>query len=184
MSAFKLSTWIIHTMANPVAVNGGIFLISAITLMVALISQYVYGLQPCILCIYQRVPYALTALLGIGGLITLYKEEWGRHAALTVFLSSIIFFIGSVIAFYHSGVEQHWWVSILEGCKVDFDAGSVEELMQLMDNKPAARCDEIPWADPVFGLSMAAYNTMMSFGLGVGCAISAILIRRKDNGLL
>ena len=42
-----------------------IFLICAAALSMALIGEYVFGLLPCVLCLSERVPYA------IGGLIAL-----------------------------------------------------------------------------------------------------------------
>ncbi len=173
-----------YLLANSIAVCGGIFLVSTTSLMMALIAEYAFGLEPCILCIYQRWPYVITALLGVMGIAAAYKEEWMKFSALAVLLSSAVFFVGAVIAFYHVGVEQHWWKSALEGCEVDFDPNNVEDLMAILDNKPAVRCDVIPWADPVFGLSMAAYNAMMSFALGIGCAISSVMIARRANGVL
>ncbi len=173
-----------HIMANPVAVCGTIFLISALSLMTALIAQYVFKLEPCILCIYQRWPYGIAMILSFFGLAVLYKEEWVRYSSALVFLCAVTFLIGGAIAFYHVGVEQHWWKSALEGCAVDFSAASVDELMALMDNKPAARCDQIAWADPIFGISMAGYNMVMSFALAIGSALAAIFMQRKVNGVL
>lgn len=177
-------TWVKNILANSVAMCGGIFLISAVSLMTALIAQYVYGLQPCILCLYQRLPYGVAAILGAIGLAALYKHEWQKIAAFTVFLSSVTFLIGSVIASYHFGVEQHWWTSFLEVCAADFDAADTDDLMGLLSAKPAVRCDVVAWADPVFGLSMAGHNALFSMGLAVTCAVSSILIMRKVNGVL
>lgn len=174
----------INYLSNPIIMSGFIFLVSCSSLTMALIAQYVFGLEPCILCIYQRWPYGITALLGVIGLASLYKEEWAKYVAGIVFLSAVTYFIGGLIAFYHVGVEQHWWVSVLEGCAVDFETGSVDELIALFDNKPAVRCDEIPWADPIFGISMAGYNVLMSLGLAVICGISSVLIARRANGML
>lgn len=176
--------WLKQNMANPVAVCGAIFLISALSLMAALTAQYVYGLQPCVLCVYQRWPYGIVMVLSMFGLATLYKEEWARFASLLVFICSLVFFVGGAIAFYHVGVEQHWWASAVEGCAVDFEARDVDELMALMDNKPSVRCDEVAWADPFFGISMAGYNMLLSFMLAIGSALSAILMQRKVNGVL
>ncbi len=173
-----------NLMANAIAVCGGIFLISAISLMAALIAQYIYGLQPCPLCIMQRWPFVITALLGAAGMVILYRHEGEKWAARLVFASSVVFLAGSAIAFYHTGIEQHWWSSMLEGCNADLEAASAEDLMALLDSKPAVRCDVIPWADPVFGISMAGYNAMMSFALAIGCAFSSVMIMRKRNGVL
>lgn len=171
-------------LTNDIAVFGGIFLISALSLMTALIAQYVFGLQPCPLCLYQRVPYVLTALLGIGGLALLYRHEGTRFSAPLTALCGFIFLAESAIAFYHSGVERHWWKSFLEGCAADFDPGkSAADLMALFDNKPAVRCDAIPWADPFFGLSMANYNAALSLGLACACFLSAFLLLQKKKSV-
>ena len=90
---------------------------------------------------------------------------------------------GAAIASYHTGVEQHWWASALEGCKVSFDTGE-KSLMERIMSTPAARCDEIPWADPVLNLSMAAWNVIVSLILAALSAASAILIARKANGFI
>ena len=174
-----------NILANKIIAISAIFLISSISLMMALMAQYVFDLEPCILCLYQRVPFYINIALGFIGMITLYKEEWTKHSGLLVFTAGVIFLIGGIIAFYHVGVEQHWWQSHLEGCAANFDAsGDPEALLELLKNKPAVRCDEIPWVDPILGLSMAVYNFLMSFALAGLCTFSAILIERKKNNLL
>lgn len=172
-----------YILSNPVLACGFIFLISCLSLAFALVAQHVFDLQPCVLCLYQRWPYGINALLGAAGLALLYKEEWTKRAAVTVFLASLFFFAGGVIASYHVGVEQHWWTSILEGCAVDFDTSSVDDLVALFDNnKPAVRCDEVAWR--LFGISMAGYNVLMSFALAGISLWSSILIVRRANGVL
>lgn len=181
MDLAKITDPIERILSEPAASCGMIFLICAGALGTAYIAEYGFGLTPCILCLYERVPYFIGGALGILGLGTLYKEEWFPHSVIFIFLSAITFFVGGILAFYHVGVEQHWWKSALEGCSVDFESGSIDELMALFDRKPAARCDEIPWADPILHISMAGYNVMTSFGLAATCLWSAILIRRRMN---
>ncbi|MGZ8994968.1 MAG: disulfide bond formation protein B, partial [Rhodospirillales bacterium] len=36
---------------------------SLFALAAAFLGEHVFGLEPCILCLYERVPYALAALL-------------------------------------------------------------------------------------------------------------------------
>lgn len=170
--------------ANPVLVCGGIFLFSALSLMAALIAQFAYGLVPCELCILQRWPFGITAVLGAIGLIMLYDHKHIKKVAFLVLLCGVIYMIGGGLGFYHNGVEQHWWKSFLEGCSFNLDAASIEDLLAQIENAPAARCDEIPWADPVFGLSMAAWNMIISPLAAIGCALSSICIVRKANGVL
>lgn len=164
----------------PIFVCGAIFIISVTSLGMALIAQYIFGLKPCILCIYQRVPFVITALAGLAGLIMSYSPDRLKIVAGLVFISSLTFLAGGIIAAYHTGVELHWWSSFLEGCTVEF--GDAQDLLAMIESTEAARCDEIPWADPLFGLSMANYNALMSFGLFAICLSSSILMTRRANG--
>lgn len=166
-----------NILSNPYTICTGILFICVFSLASAYIAQYVFDLEPCILCLYQRPPYYAAGFLAIIGIFLAKKSL--KIPALTVLLCSIIFFAGAVIAFYHTGVEQHWWSSFLEGCAIDFDALSN---LEALENKPAVRCDEIPWSDPILGLSMANYNTIASLGYCFICAISSVLIIRKANG--
>lgn len=161
----------------PVAVGAGIFGISLLSLASAYTAQYGFGLQPCILCLYQRAPFAIAAILGI---VCAAFGKYGRRtaASLSAAASGVVFLTGSIIAAYHSGVERHWWKSMFESCaglSVEGDAGS---LLARIEQASIARCDEIPWADPILGLSMANYNAAMSFGLFAICLAAAWLIRR------
>lgn len=171
-----------YYLSNPVVACGTIFMVSALALLAALGMEFTLGLDPCILCVYQRWPYVLTTGLGILGLATLYNEEWVRFAAIIIFVAAIAFFVNGLIAFYHVGVENHWWKSALEGCAVSFQTGSMEELMAMFDDKIPARCDEVPWS--FLGISMAGYNMVLSFLLAAGSGYSAVLLTRRDNGML
>lgn len=167
-----------NILINPLYMGAGIAGISALALTMALISQYGFGLLPCILCIYQRWPYGIAIALGL--LIVLSRKELKRSAFL-IFTSGITFLINAGIAFFHSGVERHWWEG-LKGCGTPDMSGTVEELLERIKNMPQAKCSEIPWADPIFGGSMANYNVLLCLGLGIVCVISSILIARKSNG--
>ena len=139
--------------------------LSALALATAFISQYVYGLQPCVLCVYQRIPYGIVIALGILGI-------WfsrGSAKSGPVFLGAIAltFAANAGIAFYHTGVERHWWKSFLEGCAVPDMEGNITDVMARIAATPAARCDEIPWTDPVIGLSMANYILIACLGLTI-----------------
>jgi disulfide bond formation protein DsbB len=157
----------------PLAMAG--FAVAALTM--ALIGQYVFGLEPCNLCIIQRYPYGIVIGLGIIGFVASYKCKKGTAAMMG--LIGLTYIANSVIAFYHSGVERHWWKSFLEGCAVPDLGNNPENILDIIENTQAARCDEIPWADPVLGLSMANYNVVFCLGLGIIALISAGLIYRK-----
>lgn len=155
----------------PFAVLSFVMLVSALSLVAAYIAEYVFLLEPCILCLYQRIPFAAAVIFG-GAAFLLKQSRAGVSAML--WLSGLALFINAGLAFYHTGVEQHWWVSALEGCAVSFDTSASESLLSTILAAPTARCDEIPWSDPILGLSMANYNIVLSLGLGGLCALCAL----------
>jgi disulfide bond formation protein DsbB len=148
----------------------GFGLFSAAALGMAFLSQYAYGLHPCILCIYQRVPYALIILFAVLGLII------GRSSPRTVHiltgLAGLAFFSNAIIAFYHTGVERKWWTSFLEGCSVPSLEGNITDVLAQIAATPVVRCDEIPWTDPVIGLSMANYNVVICLALAAAAFVA------------
>lgn len=165
--------------SHPLYVNLGLILMGVGALGSALTAQYVFGLAPCPLCIYQRWPFVIIAVLGVLGVVfSLKKQE--KKASFTIFLAALAFLAGGMIAFYHTGVEQHWWKSVLEGCTVTFDTAAADLLKQI-ESTQAARCDVIPWS--LFGISMAGYNAIISLLAAPLCALSALLVVRRANGL-
>ncbi len=149
--------------------------IAAASLSMALIAQYVFGLEPCILCVIQRWPYAIIIALGVLAFVISFKCKKGTSFLMGAI--GITFIANSIIAFYHTGVEQHWWKSFLEGCDVPDMIGNMDKILEEIQNRTeAVPCDEIPWADPILNLSMANYNIVFCLGLGVIALISAQLI--------
>ncbi len=130
-------------------------------LLGAFFFQYVLGLAPCALCIWQRWPHVLAIVAGAGSVISPWFSLVGLGATLW----------GSGVALYHSGVEQNWW----EGpttCTTTNDIGSltVDELFAQIEAAPLIRCDEIPW--DFLGLSMASWNGILTFGLAIIWAVA------------
>lgn len=170
-----------NTLSNPVYVCGGIFLLSAGALVFALSMQHLAGLQPCDLCLWQRVPFVITAVLGLAGIIAAAKHDRLKISSFTVFLSSLTFFVGGGLGFYHAGVEQHWWRSFLSGCRVTLPDSS-ESILEFIQNAKAVPCDNVPWA--FMGLSMAGWNAIMSLTAAVVCMAAAILLARRANNFI
>ena len=154
-------------------------LVSFTSLAAAFIAEGILELEPCILCIYQRYPFAIGLCLGLIGL-ALRKKTNTTRALLGI--CGINFLINSIIASYHTGVEQHWWKSAVEGCSVVFleDSGSKSILENIM-SAPMGDCSKIPWQDPILGLSMANYNIALCFGLFIFCIASAVIISKPQQ---
>lgn len=170
-----------RTLSCPFAMPMLMALISAAALAMALMGQYVFGLLPCNLCIYQRFPYGIVIALGLIGIV-FAKRKNRQLSVATMSLIGLTFFANSVIAFYHTGVELKWWKSFLEGCSVPKLSSNINEMMaQIQAATKVVPCDEIPWSDPIFNLSMANYNVVFCFGLGVVAIVSARLMWLNRN---
>jgi disulfide bond formation protein DsbB len=168
---------LLKLLSCPVAVLAGITAISVFSLLAALGSEVFLGLEPCILCVYQRFPYLAVIVFGTIGLSFRKRPPLPR---LMIGLIGITFLVNSGIAFYHTGVEQKWWKSAVEGCAVPrFDDGEPQSILENILSAPTANCAEIPWQDPILGLSMANYNVLLCFGLFAICAFSFVRLKTR-----
>jgi len=127
-------------------------------LAIAHASEIWGGLQPCVLCYYQRYAYGVAVGFGLIGLAVA-----GRPAALRacLVLAALAFLTGAGIAVFHVGVEQAWWRGTAECHAPVFDPNlSLDQLREQMLGQAFVPCDEVQWS--LFGLSMAGYNAIAS----------------------
>jgi disulfide bond formation protein DsbB len=141
---------------------------SATVLGAALLSQYWGGLMPCELCLLQRWPWRIAILIAaalwlVGNRIPLIP------AALVL---TAVFFVSAGIAFYHVGVEQHWFAGPT-ACTASAGAAatSIEELRRQLLAAPVVMCDQVQWS--LFGVSMAGWNLLVSMAMAGFCAMTA-----------
>lgn len=131
--------------------------VTAFLLGFALISQYVYGHAPCVLCMWQRLPYAVITVLALASLPLHPKfTPWFLAAFAALYLAE------AGIAFYHIGVQALWWEGT-KGCGLQATAGDIKALYEQIKNAPLARCTDITWR--FMGFSMAAWNFVIALGL-------------------
>ena len=133
-----------------------LFLASAATLLGALAFQFIGGLDPCVLCIYQRWPYFVVAGLCV---LAWVIKPLTRPA---LFACGVAFVVSAGLGAYHVGVEQGW-VAGTAACGAGGGATTVDELRAQIMNAPATRCDEVAWS--LFGISLAGYNLLISLAL-------------------
>jgi len=159
-----------YSLKNPRDLAAAVVVVSAGALAAAYISQYVFGLDPCQLCFYQRKPYLMNILFGITALGLAPRS---REAAVAVlFFCAGTFFIDSLIAGFHVGVEQHWWKG-LESCSnyAMPEHASIEEMKKFIAGRNVVRCD-VP-AFVLFGISMAGYNFILATAMGFLTLVNA-----------
>jgi disulfide bond formation protein DsbB len=129
---------------------------SACLLIGAFAFQYIGGMYPCTLCIWQRWPHAAAVVIGILALITGWR-------ALPL-LGGLAALASAGIALFHTGVERLWWDG-LASCSGNSIAGlSMDDLLNPAITIAApVRCDVVAWE--MFGLSMASWNGLLSLAL-------------------
>jgi len=125
-------------------------LISIIAVLIAaFIIEYNLGHQPCKLCLYERIPYFISALLIIKILF------FNKYERITLLALSIIFFFSFLLSFYHFGIEQGFFneslVCITNSSK---DLTKDQHLEQL--NQNTIGCKNVTFR--LLGLSLATIN--------------------------
>lgn len=132
------------------------FLLTAsfFALSLAYISQYVFGFEPCILCIYQRIPFFTIFFLSI---IILFLKQKKIIYKIYLLISLLTLLANILLAFYHSGVEQKFFIGPSNCSSNNLnEVENLEELEKIILKTKAVRCDE-----PQFyflKLSMANWN--------------------------
>lgn len=124
--------------------------------------QHLGGLDPCVLCVYQRWPWVAVIAAGV---LALLAARHAGPARVMLGLAAIAMLTGAGIAGFHVGVEQQWWAGTSECGGVTGQAKTVEELKAQLLATPVTRCDEITWS--LFGISMAGWNLIVSAAGGV-----------------
>ena len=136
---------------------------SAAVLGAALLSQYWGGLAPCELCLYERWPWAVAIVIAFVATMV------GSRPALpwTALLLGAVFAAGSVLAFYHVGVERHWFAGPSACTAPEGAATTIAALKaQLLQQQPV-RCDEPAWS--LFGVSLAGWNLVACVAMAGIC---------------
>lgn len=133
----------------------------------ALYSQYVSGLFPCEMCMWQRYPhYAAIALAALS-----FAAKPVRH--LLVWLAAIGIAISGAIGAFHAGVEYKWWEGLTQ-CATTFGSGG--SALDAIMNAPLVRCDVAPWH--FLGISLAGWNAIISLG---GALVIAVLMLKRQR---
>ncbi|MEE9140679.1 MAG: disulfide bond formation protein B [Alphaproteobacteria bacterium] len=144
---------------------------SALILGGAYAFEYLGGLAPCVLCLYQRVPYWAAIALSLAALILSGRPRTHQAQTALVYLCGLAFVAGAGIAAFHVGVEQHWWQGTTAcGPGAGAVPESLAELEARLGEAPVARCDEVAWS--LFGISMAGYNVILSVVLAAFCLVA------------
>jgi len=142
--------------------------VSTALLLGAFAFQYLGGLPPCEMCVWQRWPHGAAILLGVGGGLLVATGALPAKTARTLaWLAVIALVITGAIGVFHAGVEWKLWAGPSH-CTGVGDPRSFDIVI--------VRCDEAAWR--LLGISLAGYNAILSFAVAA-IAISWLRTERK-----
>lgn len=134
-----------------------LLLTSTFALAFAYVLQFVFDYQPCILCLYERLPFFIVIALAAVGLVIFSSDKFVKMVVLGCI---ILLAINVGISLYHVAVEQE----VFEGpttCEITSNLSGitdVEELKKELLKTKAVRCDQPQLS--FLKLSLAAWNAI------------------------
>lgn len=141
------------------------FIVPAALMAGALGSQYIGGLFPCEMCMWQRWPHYAAIILALFAFVLPTRAR-----SLTT-LAAIAILVSGGIGIFHAGVEYGWWEGLTRCSTI---GGSGDVLADIM-SAPLVRCDEVQWS--LFGISLAGFNAIIS--LLAGAAILRLCLKPR-----
>ena len=131
-----------------------IFILSLIAILSALIAEYLFNLQPCKMCIYQRFPYYFIICI-----ILLFYFLKKTESLFLYLLIELSIFYGLFYSTWHVGIEQKIFNGP-SGCSTSLNlSSSTKDLKEQILNQDIVSCSEITWT--LLGLSAATINLIL-----------------------
>ena len=145
-------------MKNKTILNVILF-ISIFALIAAYFVEYILGYKPCNLCLIERLPYFFAIVI-----IFLYLTINRFEKFILIFLG-LIFASGTILSFYHFGIEQGVFKESLV-CVSNNEINILNKKDLLKEfQKTTISCKDVEFT--LFGLSLATINVIISLILSV-----------------
>jgi disulfide bond formation protein DsbB len=144
----------------------GIIVFCIFVLISAFFIEYILKHEPCNLCLIERIPYIATIVLAFIALV------FTKYEKIALIFIGIFFIFGTIVSFYHFGIEQGFFNESLV-CNL-IDSGktvSAQDLLKELETKSIS-CKDVTFR--VFGLSLATFNTIISSIISVIVFLSVI----------
>lgn len=150
---------------SPNTIPGFVLLVTVAILSSAYSAQFIGGLRPCILCLYERIPWLVTGALM---LVTILMQFSGPARRGILLFAGLLMLAGAGLGGYHVGVEQGIFQPPTT-CSATATPSTLSELKALLETTMPPRCDEISWS--MFGISLAGYNALASLVVGLAALV-------------
>ena len=160
--AAALSRARLFALMTPVLLLGG-----------ALGSQYIGGLFPCEMCMWQRWPHLVAIFFALDAYALKSRPQLSY---IFTALAALAIAVSGMIGVFHAGVEYGWWEG-LSACTASTVGGNAQDMLNAIMKAPLIRCDVAPWT--LFGISLAGFNALFSFG--ASGMVAFLLLRTPGN---
>ena len=134
-----------------------ILTLSFFSLIAALYVEYILGFKPCILCIYQRIPYAIAILVSLSAFLI------GNRNILLIILG-LTFLAGILLSGYHVSIEKGIIEPLFSCTGENIKALEKEEILKSLNNIQPD-CRNVDFS--ILGVSLATLNFIISFVLTI-----------------
>ena len=130
-----------------------LFILSLFVLVIAYFIQYIFGYQPCNLCIIERVPYALAII------ILIFNHYFKKDQIFYTVLLLLVFSFSFLISVYHLGIEQGFIEESTVCASTNVDLIEKESILDsLMEIRVS--CKDVAFR--ILNLSLTTYNMFIS----------------------
>ncbi|WP_248886702.1 disulfide bond formation protein B [Anaplasma phagocytophilum] len=155
---------------------GALFFVgSVIALAIAYVAQMFFGLVPCKLCLYERVPYFIALIPSI---IMMFKSFKGLF-----FVVVICYVAGIIISIYHAGLEYGWFTDFLH-CAGDVGFGtSLEDIKANLLSKEEVVSCKVP-SFVFMGISLSGWNAVYAISILICAFLLRVRYTRDNRGIV
>lgn len=144
-------------------------------LVSALFIDYYLDFDPCVLCVYQRIPYVIILF---ASLATFFVDP--KHRLNILLLISVAVIGGVGVAIYHTGVEQAWWNPTTR-CVPHIilqENTTYDDFMKQVNAAPIGDCSKPAFR--ILGFSLAEMNVIINLLL-LAIVVKLIKLHAKTS---
>ena len=154
------------------AKRAGLMALAALVTLAAVWILQGLGYAPCDLCLTERYAFYAGAPLAALSALLATRSAHGAARGLLALLA-VIFLANAALAFYHVGVEEHWWPGPTACTGALSGSVDVNDLAKALNSERVVNCDEVQLR--ILGLSLAGWDVVMSVALAIYAALAARL---------
>ena len=140
--------------------------LGGIALAISWLAVHVFYLKPCLMCRFQRIPFALLIVNSYLGMVTSCKVGFFRVAQGCLLL-------GGILGLGHFLVQMG---ALPDPCVVQKGMRSVQEFSQLLTSP---KCSDVSWK--ILGVPVSVISAGVCFGI-LGISIRGNRKMRKAEG--